>query len=152
MSLTPQGDVRVRLKTPYRDGTTHIVLEPLDFMARLAALVPPPRVHQTRYHGVLAPGSALRAAVTPSGRGQGASKHSQAQAEEGGAPKALRMTWMQRLKRVFSIEIETCQRCGGKLEVRRSRHAHRRSCRSRRCSELQRVRLTFGALGERLPR
>ena len=27
------------------------------------------------------------------------------------------MTWMQRLKRVFSIEIETCQRCGGKLEV-----------------------------------
>src|SRR5690606_14955834 len=32
-------------------------------------------------------------------------------------PKALRMTWMQRLKRVFAIEIETCQRCGGKLEV-----------------------------------
>jgi hypothetical protein len=32
-----------RLKTPYRDGTTHIVLEPLDFIARLAALVPPPR-------------------------------------------------------------------------------------------------------------
>jgi hypothetical protein len=31
------------LKTPYRDGTTHIVLEPVDFMARLAALVPPPR-------------------------------------------------------------------------------------------------------------
>ena len=63
-------------------------------------------------------GSALRAAVTPSGRGQGSSsKRSNAQAEEGGAPKALRMTWMQRLKRVFSIEIETCQRCGGKLEV-----------------------------------
>src|SRR5690606_36317281 len=40
-----------------------------------------------------------------------------AQAEEGGAPRALRMTWIQRLKRVFSIEIETCQRCGGKLEV-----------------------------------
>jgi hypothetical protein len=29
-------------QTPHRDGTTHIVLEPLDFMARLAALVPPP--------------------------------------------------------------------------------------------------------------
>jgi hypothetical protein len=27
------------------------------------------------------------------------------------------MTWMQRLKRVFAIDIETCQRCGGTLEV-----------------------------------
>ncbi len=47
--------------TPYRDGTTHIVLEPADFMARLAALVPPPRAHLTRFHGVFAPHAALRA-------------------------------------------------------------------------------------------
>jgi hypothetical protein len=45
LDLTAQGQVRYRLKTSYRDGTTHIVLEPLDFIARLAALVPPPRVH-----------------------------------------------------------------------------------------------------------
>jgi hypothetical protein len=37
--------------------------EPLDFMARLAALVPPPRMHLTRYHGVFAPHSKLRAAA-----------------------------------------------------------------------------------------
>jgi hypothetical protein len=35
-SLTPHGNVRYQLKTPYRDGTTHIIFEPLDFMARLA--------------------------------------------------------------------------------------------------------------------
>ena len=35
------------------------------FIARLAALVPPPRVHLTRYHGVFAPHAALRAAITP---------------------------------------------------------------------------------------
>ena len=51
LDLTAQGQVRYRLKTAYRDGTTHIVLEPLDFIARLAALVPPPRVHLTRFHG-----------------------------------------------------------------------------------------------------
>ena len=28
------------LKHPFRDGTTHVVFEPLDFIARLAALVP----------------------------------------------------------------------------------------------------------------
>ncbi len=39
LALTASGQVRYTLKTPYRDGTTHIVLEPLDLMARLAALV-----------------------------------------------------------------------------------------------------------------
>jgi hypothetical protein len=38
LALTSSGQVRYTLKTPYRDGTTHIVLEPLDLMARLAAL------------------------------------------------------------------------------------------------------------------
>lgn len=32
-------------------------------------------------------------------------------------PKHASMTWAQRLKRVFAIEIETCRRCGGKLRV-----------------------------------
>ena len=38
LSLTPDGNVRYQLKTPYRDGTTHVIFEPLDFIARLAAL------------------------------------------------------------------------------------------------------------------
>jgi hypothetical protein len=42
-------------KTPYRDGTTEVVFDPLDLMARLAALVPTLRVNLTRYHGVFAP-------------------------------------------------------------------------------------------------
>ena len=77
LALTPQGNVRYTLKTPYRDGTTHIILEPLDFIARLAALVPKPRVNLTRFHGVFAPScppfgcnSALRHHVTPASRGQ----------------------------------------------------------------------------------
>ena len=32
-------------------------------------------------------------------------------------PKHVSMSWAQRLKRVFASEIETCRRCGGKLEV-----------------------------------
>ena len=27
------------------------------------------------------------------------------------------MMWMQRLKRVFGIDIETCERCGAKVKV-----------------------------------
>jgi hypothetical protein len=44
-------------------------------LARLAALVPPPRMHLTRFHGVFAPHSQLRAVVTPAQRGMGAAKH-----------------------------------------------------------------------------
>ena len=38
LSLTPNGNIRYQLETPYRDGTTHVIFEPLDFIARLAAL------------------------------------------------------------------------------------------------------------------
>jgi hypothetical protein len=62
--------VRYTLKTPYRDGTTHVYFNPLDFIARLAALVAKPRVNLTRYHGVFAPNSKLRWQVTLSGRGK----------------------------------------------------------------------------------
>jgi len=115
LALTAQGDVRLQLKTPYRDGTTHLILEPLDLLARLAALVPPPRVHLTRYHGVFAPHAALRAAITSAGRGRGA-KVKDAATERSRA-KHVGMTWAQRLKRVFAIDIERCRRCGGRLKV-----------------------------------
>ena len=40
---------RSKLKTPYSDGTTHVIFEPLDFIAKLAALVPKPRVNLSTY-------------------------------------------------------------------------------------------------------
>ena len=61
LSLTPNGNVRYRLRTPYRDGTTDVVFDQgglpwLDFMSGLAALVPKPCVNLTRSHGVFAQG------------------------------------------------------------------------------------------------
>jgi len=70
LSLTHQGKVRYELKTPYRDGTTHVIFEPVDFIAKLAALVPRPRINLTRFHGVFAPNSKHRVWVTPARRGK----------------------------------------------------------------------------------
>ena len=61
-------DICYQLKTPYRNGTTHVVFEPLDFIAKLAALVPKPRVNLTRFHGVFAPRNKFRDTVTPGKR------------------------------------------------------------------------------------
>jgi hypothetical protein len=47
-----------------------VAFEPVDFIARLAALVPKPRVNLTRYHGVLALNHRWRGLVTPAKRGK----------------------------------------------------------------------------------
>ena len=57
------GQVILKLKPAWRDCTAHLVLSPRESMQRLAALVPRPRLHLTRFHGVLAPIAQLRALV-----------------------------------------------------------------------------------------
>ena len=49
LSLLENGRIRYELKTPYRDGTTHAIFEPFNFLALLAAVVPRPLVNLTRY-------------------------------------------------------------------------------------------------------
>lgn len=89
----------------------------------MAALVPPARMHLTRYHGVLAPHSRLRAAVTPAHRGVGATSGRTPSAELGAEPPSAlparhaALTWARRLKRVSGVEIEQCAGCGGKLRI-----------------------------------
>jgi hypothetical protein len=112
LSLSSTGKVVYTLKTPYRDGTTQVAFEPVDFIARLAALVPKPRVNLTRYHGVLAPNHRWRGLVTPARRGKGIKSISNAEVRTP-AERHAAMTWAQRLKRVFNIDIEVCGRCGG---------------------------------------
>ena len=85
LSLAPEGNIRYALKTPYRNGTTHVILEPMDFMARLAALVPRPRVNLIRYFGVFAPASPLRGQITPARRGKGGRPKRDPDADEGSA-------------------------------------------------------------------
>jgi len=111
-------------RTHRHPALTHVVLEPLDFMsrmdgmpraqgcagaaiARLAALVPRPRLNLTRFHGVFAPNFKHRSRIVPR-RPRGTVDR-----DKPVAP----MSWMQRLKRVFAVDIETCPDCGGTLRV-----------------------------------
>ena len=54
LSRSMLSRLHYELKTPWRNGTTQVIFEPLDFVARLVALVPKPRVNLTRFHGVFA--------------------------------------------------------------------------------------------------
>jgi hypothetical protein len=113
LSRNAKGQVVLRLKSPYRDGTTHIVMHPQEFMQRLAALVPRPRLHLIRFHGVLAPHAKLRPAVVPDvvqPASNPVHEHTHCQ--------GARMSWARLLKRVFDIDLAHCPQCGGEFTLR----------------------------------
>ena len=116
LSLSSTGKVVYTLKTPYRDGMTQVAFDPVDFIARLAALIPKPRVNLTRYHGVLAPNHRWRVMVTPAIRGKGVKRIANTEVRSP-AERHVAMSWAQRLKRVFNIDMEVCGRCGGYVKV-----------------------------------
>jgi len=108
------GQVVLQLKSPYKDGTTHIVMEPLEFMERLAALVPRPRLHLIRFHGVLAPNAKLRSKIVPAPAERAAAPPTDHASAQGETP---RMSWARLLKRVFDIDVEHCPNCGAALKI-----------------------------------
>ena len=112
LSLDGDGLVVYELKRPFSDGTTHALFEPLDFIVRLAALVPRPRAHLVRYHGLFAPNARHRRLIVPRQR-----RTRTPQGEDTSDTSTAPLTWMARLKRAFGIDVETCPKCGGQLRV-----------------------------------
>lgn len=125
LHLTPSGNVLYRFKRPWKDGTHSILLEPLAFIERLAALVPPPRRHLLTYHGVLAAAALGRERIIPEPPReeepplafppQGASSTP--------IPRPPRRKtkryypWADLLRRVFGTEVFCCPHCGGRRRL-----------------------------------
>jgi ribosomal protein S27E len=114
------GRISYRMRHPWRDGSTHVVMSPRELMGRLAAQIPPPRQHQVRYHGILAPSAAWRDQVVPgpavsalsgaSRRGEGSAAH-----RKRCSPRYR--PWAALLRRVFKVDVLECPRCGGRTTV-----------------------------------
>ena len=113
LSRDGDGLVVYELKHAFRDGTTHVLFEPLDFIARLAALVPRPRTHLIRFHGLFAPNARHRRMVVPAPT----SAPGNETGEPPEVPTRAQMSWAQRLRRVFEIDVSRCPRCGAALRV-----------------------------------
>jgi hypothetical protein len=123
VQLNGAGHVELKLKTPWRDGTTHLVVSPLEFTQRLVALVPRPRLHLIRFHGVLAPNAKLRAFVVPQRPPDQEKPATEAAAAAGCEAETVqarpnRISWARLLKRVFDIDMQHCPNCGaGELKI-----------------------------------
>ena len=109
------------LPKPGPDGRTDLALTPLELIDRLAALIPPPRLHRHRYHGVLAPNAPLRAAVTALARESAATPDQPAVAQplagEGHWRSPARYLWAMLIARIYETFPLSCPQCGTQMHL-----------------------------------
>jgi len=134
LTALPDGRLLYRLKRPWRDGTSAVIFERQDFMAKLAVLVPAPRAHLTRYHGVFGPAAAWRPLIipttnenpspitsnlAPSPQPSPISNNVDAQPapSKPASARQRNYTWSELMKRVFLVDVLQCERCGGRMKI-----------------------------------
>ena len=115
LRLNDMGQVVYELKKPYSNGTSHIVMSPLELLEKITAIIPRPRVHLTRFHGVLAPHYKYRHLIVPEKKVE--SHLNSNENNKNDLVKKSRVTWARLLKRVFDVDVETCGVCGGKVKI-----------------------------------
>lgn len=124
LELLADGRVQYTLKKAWRDGTRAIVLEPHGLIARLCAMIPPPRFNMIRFHGLFAPAAKRRAQVVPQKDCLSLTDTSPAElarARQMGlfgrdelAPR--RRPWAHLLRHVFLVDVTVCPDCGGRMK------------------------------------
>jgi hypothetical protein len=125
-----------RGRTSTRPGANGVAeLSPFEFLDRLADLVPPPRKHRHRYHGVFAPNHKLRPTVTALAIGNVGNRREAAAGGHGGDGHATegcydatpshkprshdtsRIAWAKLMARVGEEFPLECPACGGDIRL-----------------------------------
>ncbi len=120
LHLTGDGQVRLELRQALRDATTNVVFDPVEFLGRLAVLVPRPRINLILYHGVLGPRAAWRSEVvrrtpTEHARDAGVDEASTTPAREADTRDTAERRgrgerWASLMQRTFGFDVLACPR------------------------------------------
>jgi hypothetical protein len=137
------GRVLLELKRPI-NGVRAMAFTPRQLLRRLASIVPPPRVHSTRYWGVFAPSSKIRPKIIapPQPEEERHGCREPGVVDEGGCEDAAladalareiprndlfegppmperprRLPWADLLKRVWGTDVFVCDQCGGRRKL-----------------------------------
>jgi hypothetical protein len=111
LEIVGEDKVKLQLKTPWSDGTTHLLLSYSEFIEKLVALIPPPRTHLVRWSGCFAPNSSYRKEITL----QPTVKKGFLFQEEPDERGFRNYRWAKMLAKVFGIDVLKCDDCGGEL-------------------------------------
>ena len=113
-----------RLSKPQHNGQTELRLTPMEFLDRMVLLIPPPRCHRHRYHGVLAPNAPLRKAVSECAGLRVESEKTAVEEEETHSVDGEELLantysslWAILLGKIFEINPLLCPSCGGEMKI-----------------------------------
>jgi hypothetical protein len=109
------GRLSYRLKAVWRDGTTHVIFEPLELLEKLAVLIPLLRKNLIRLHGVLAPAAKWRAWIVPSPASAETCRCDGQRKRERRHRKNY--AWAELMRRVFDVDVLKCGHCQGRLRI-----------------------------------
>ena len=110
LEITKSGNVKLKLKTSWSDGTSHLLFTPEEFLEKLAALIPPPKSHLVRWSGVFASNSPYRRKIVLK---PDAKKGFQFKTECGDEKSIKNYSWSKMLAKVFKIDVTKCDHCQG---------------------------------------
>ena len=151
LEVLPDARLLYRFKRAWRDGTTHIILTPLEMLEKLSALIPAPHAHLVRYAGFLAPAAKWRSVIVPTGAASSSSSSTKAGSvihrssiqtmacvkesvpdaiekealvvESPVAPHGRNYTWAELMKRVWALDVLECPRCQGRMRILAAIHS-----------------------------
>ena len=115
--LTLHADsVVLELKTPWRDGTTHIRMSRERFIDRLVALVPPPAANTLLYGGILGANARLRRqAIRYERPGVTVTKRPTKSPSSTAPQRARNTAWAELMRHSFGLDVLACPHCGGRM-------------------------------------
>ena len=112
----PDGKLLLNLKKRWSDGTVALLFEPVELLARLAAMLPKPGSNAISYHGVLGARAAWRREVVPSSpQTLSLGKLDKAQTSHGAVARPWAYAWADLLWRLYSVNPWNCPQCGRRM-------------------------------------
>ena len=128
LAIASDGSIVYRFKRRWRNGKQAVVMDPVTFLSRLAAQIPPPRIHVVSYYGVLAAAASRRDEIVPEpgetdelvdcGARHGSSPTADPDPKDPQRKRSRpeRLTWAELVKRTWLVDLLRCP-CGGKRKV-----------------------------------
>jgi len=107
-----------RLPKPTHTGKKSIQLDPIEFLDKIAAFIPPPRRHRHHYHGVFAPNAPIRplivktAVQTAQFLGASELQHTANEVTK------VSLNWAKLIGRIYEINPLLCTSCGEEMKIR----------------------------------